>query len=140
MMMKIKDENYFDHDADIGIIGRGDSLEECFANAAQSTFALMADLSNVHPKTSIEIEFEESDIELAFVTWLNLLIAKAQADNLIFSVFQIHKDGNLWKGEAKGEVWRDDIERGIDVKGATLTMLSVKQVDDKWEGKCVVDV
>ena len=138
--MKIIDENYFDHDADIGIIGCGNSLEECFENAAMSTFALMGDLSNVHHKTSIKIEFEESDVELALVTWLNLLIAKAQADNLIFSIFQIHKTGNLWKGEAKGEIWRDDIERGIDVKGATLTMLSVKLVNGMWEAKCVVDV
>lgn len=36
-MMKIKDENYFDHDADIGIIGRGYSLEECFANESRGT-------------------------------------------------------------------------------------------------------
>src|SRR5262245_4639549 len=117
MTIRMPDENYFDHDADIGIIGRGNSLEESFVNAAKATFALMADLSNVHPMNSVKIEFEESDIELAFVTWLNLLIAKAQSENLIFSIFQLHKTGNLWKGEAKGEVWRDDIERGIEVKG-----------------------
>ena len=134
------DENYFDHDADIGIIGRGNSLEECFVGAAKAMFALMTDLSNVHPQIAVTIEFEESDVELAFVTWLNLLIAKAQADNLIFSTFQIHKNGDLWQGKALGEVWRDDIERGIDVKGATLTMLSVKQVNGMWEAGCVVDV
>lgn len=138
--MIITDENYFDHDADIGIIGRGNSLEESFVDAATAMFALMANLSEVHPKTSIKFEFEETDVELAFVTWLNSLIAKAQADNLLLSRFQIRKNGNLWRGEAQGEVWRDDIERGIEVKGATLTMLSVKQADGKWEAKCVVDV
>lgn len=136
----ISDANYFDHDADIGIIGRGDSLEHSFENAAEAMFALMGDLSGVHPKKTITIEFEESDIELAFVTWLNLLIAKAQADYLIFSKFKIKKNNDHWKGEAEGEIWRDDIEHGIDVKGATLTMLSVKQVGSLWEAKCVVDV
>ena len=139
-LMIITDENYFDHDADIGIIGRGHSLEESFVDAATAMFALMANLSEVHPKTSIKFEFEETDVELAFVTWLNSLIAKAQADNLLLSRFQIKKNGNLWHGEAQGEVWRDDIERGIEVKGATLTMLSVKQAEGKWEAKCVVDV
>lgn len=138
--MIITDENYFDHDADIGIIGRGNSLEESFVDAATAMFALMANLSEVHPKTSIKFEFEETDVELAFVTWLNSLIAKAQADNLLLSRFQIKKNSNLWRGEAQGVVWRDDIERGIEVKGATLTMLSVKQADGKWEAKCVVDV
>jgi len=31
------DEHYFDHDADIGIIGRGQTLEACFADAALAT-------------------------------------------------------------------------------------------------------
>lgn len=136
----LNSKNYFDHDADIGIIGRGNSLEECFVDAAKTLFALMADLSHIKPKELISFEFEEADIELAFVIWLNLLIAKAQVDNLIFSQFQLTKKNNIWKGKAKGEKWRDDIERGIDVKGATLTMLSVKQTNNTWEAKCVVDV
>jgi SHS2 domain-containing protein len=32
------------------------------------------------------------------------------------------------------------MERGVEVKGATLTMLSVKQVEAGWEARCVVDV
>ena len=134
------DESYFDHDADIGIIGRGNSLEESFTDAARAMFSLMTDLSHVHSNIAITFEFEETDMELALVTWLNSLLAKAQADNLIFSNFQIKRIDNFWHGAAQGEAWRDDIERGIDVKGATLTMLSVKQINHKWEAKCVVDV
>lgn len=136
----ITDENYFDHEADIGIIGRGHSLEESFEDAAKAMFSLMGDLSIIYPKKTVTFEFEENDVELAFVIWLNSLIAKAQADHILFSHFKIKKNGNWWHGEAQGEVWRDDIERGIDVKGATLTMLSVKQINNQWEAKCVVDV
>ncbi|MDE2366260.1 MAG: archease, partial [Betaproteobacteria bacterium] len=32
------------------------------------------------------------------------------------------------------------LERGVEVKGATLTMLSVKQAGAIWEARCVVDV
>ena len=136
----VKEDNYFDHDADIGIIGRGETIESCFANAASVTFSLMADLSNVHPLQIITFEFEEADIELAFVTWLNLLIAKAYEHNIIFCDFRLKHEGNLWKATVSGEKWRDDIERGIEVKGATLTMLSIKKVDHHWEARCVVDV
>jgi SHS2 domain-containing protein len=133
-------EKYFDHDADIGIIGHGHTLEESFVDAAKNMFAIMADLSKVKPTTSMTFEFEEEDEELAFVTWLNLLIAKAQTDNIILSRFQLKRKGHVWQAQAQGEVWRDDIERGTDVKGATLTMLSVKHINNTWEAKCVVDV
>lgn len=33
---------YFDHDADVGVIGRGQDIERAFENAAVATFALMA--------------------------------------------------------------------------------------------------
>lgn len=133
-------DNYFEHDADVGVIGYGKSMEACFADAARAMFALMADLSSVHPSHEINLEFEEEDIELAFVTWLNLLIAQAQANNLILAEFALKRTGLLWQGKARGEIWHAGIERGIEVKGATLTMLSVKQKDDLWQAKCVVDV
>ena len=46
----------------------------------------------------------------------------------------------LWRGGASGEPWRRDLERGTEVKGATLTMLEVKQERDGWRARCVVDV
>lgn len=133
-------DNYFEHDADVGIIGYGNSVEACFADAAKVMFALMADLSSVHLSDEIDVEFEEEDIELAFVTWLNLLIGHAQANNLILAEFRLKRIGSLWQGKARGEIWHAGIERGIEVKGATLTMLSVRQKDELWQAKCVVDV
>lgn len=138
--MMIEREHYFDHDADIGIIGYGNSLEACFGDAARAMFALMGDLAHVGRSEAITIEFEEADVELALVTWLNLLLAKAEADHLILSCFRISKDHHHWHGKAEGELWRDDMERGIDVKGATLTMLSVTEEVGEWEARCVVDV
>ncbi|QBS09530.1 archease [Legionella israelensis] len=138
--MMTSDNNYFDHDADIGIIGYGASVEECFIDAAEAMFALTAALSSVHGHSCVELEFKEKDLELAFVTWLNLLVAKSQAENLVFSRFELQRVNHLWKGRAWGERWRDGIARGIEVKGATLTMLSVKQKNKQWIAQCVVDV
>jgi protein archease len=44
------------------------------------------------------------------------------------------------RGSAEGEPWRAGLERGVEVKGATLTGLEVKQRDGIWEARCVVDV
>jgi len=134
------DNEYFEHDADIGVVGRGVTLEEAFESAASATFAVMADLSAVRPERSVTLDFEEADIEIALVRWLNLLLGLSHEQGLVFSRFWVERDGVHWRGGASGEPWRRDLERGVEVKGATLTMLEVKQGSDGWRARCVVDV
>ena len=106
--MSITDVNYFDHSADIGIIGRWKTIEEAFVNAAEVLFVIMVeDLLQVREEQSISIEFQENDPEIVLVTWLNLL---------------------------------NEIVRDTEVKGARLTMLSVKKEKGLWEARCVVDI
>ena len=45
-----------------------------------------------------------------------------------------------WHGSAWGEPWRPDMERGTQVKGATLTALQVARHGEGWEARCVVDL
>src|SRR5579872_26495 len=101
----IKKEKYFDHEADIGIIGTGESMEACFVDTARTMFSLMTDLSQVHLLQIITFEFEEADIELALVTWLNLLLAKAQEHHLVFSDFRLKRTDTHWHATASGEKW-----------------------------------
>jgi SHS2 domain-containing protein len=132
--------DYFDHDADIGIVGRGENLEAAFEAAARAVFAIMVDCGAVQPVEHVVFEFDESDPELALVTWLNRLLAEARSRGLVFGGFRVTRDGAHWQGEAWGEPWRPDLERGTEVKGATLTMLAVNQAAGGWEARCVVDV
>ena len=132
--------SYFDHDADIGIIGRGTSLEESFESAALAMFAIMADVEVLHGHELVEVTFNEEDNEYALIEWLNTLLALAHMKHLVLGRFELHKEGHSWRGKAWGDKWRKDLERGTEVKGATLTMLSVQKKEDHWEAQCVVDV
>jgi len=132
--------DYFDHDADTGVIGRGTTLQEAFVHAAEATFALMCDPLVVVPREKIELEFDEDDVELALVTWLNGLLARAGERGLALGRFELHKEVNHWRGIAWGEPWRAEMERGTQVKGATLTALSVMPQGEGWEARCVVDL
>jgi SHS2 domain-containing protein len=96
---------YFDHDADTGVIGRGATLAEAFVQAAEATFALMCDTDTVQPTERIDVEFTEADPELALVTWLNLLLAHANAQGLALGRFALAQDGDRWRGSARGERW-----------------------------------
>jgi SHS2 domain-containing protein len=132
--------DYFDHEADIGIIGRGKTVADAFVAAAKAVFAYMADLNQIKLLDTVSIQFTETDIELALVEWLNLLIGEARKNGMVFSGFSLTQQGDHWIGQASGEPWREDLERGTEVKGATLTMLSVKQYPQFYEARCVVDV
>lgn len=131
---------YFEHDADMGIVGRGTRIEEAFENAARAVFAMMTGPDKVDLRESVAIEFEEADVELALVTWLNLLLGEARSRALVFGRFHLRRAGARWSGTAEGEPWRAGLERGVEVKGATLTGLAVTQRDGIWEARCVVDV
>ena len=131
---------YFDHDADTGVIGCGETVAEAFVQAAEATFALMCDTDAVQPVERVDLEFTEADTELALVTWLNLLLAHANARGLALGRFALARDGDCWRGSARGERWHPGLERGTQVKGATLTALKVARSGDGWEARCVVDL
>lgn len=130
----------FPHDADVGVVGRGATVEDALAAAAEATFAVMVDPAAVRPLQAVRVSFEETDPELALVTWLNACLGEARAAGLALGRFSLRREGSRWTGEAWGEPWREDLPRGTEVKGATLTQLSVAPADSGWEARCVVDV
>lgn len=131
---------YFEHDADIGVIGRGPTLENALVAAAAATFAIMVHPAQVRPLARVLVDFEESDPEYALVRWLNELLAEARMHGFALARFRLARTGDHWRGEALGEPWRDDFVRGTEVKGATLTGLAVSEIAGGWEARCVVDV
>ena len=51
--MPAQTSSYFEHDADIGIIGRGNTLEQAFETAAQAVFGIVSSRSRfTHPLCS----------------------------------------------------------------------------------------
>jgi SHS2 domain-containing protein len=132
----------FDHGADIGVLGEGRTIEEAFAGGARAMFSVMVDLDGVRPAVAVEISCAASDRELLLVRWLNALVAEADVRGTVFCEFDLSiSDGRL-SGTARGE--RFDPARhkgGVEVKGATLTELSVAQAaGGGWRAQTVVDV
>jgi SHS2 domain-containing protein len=131
---------YFEHGADIGVVGRGATVEEAFERAAAATFAIMVEPAAVRPLQSVAVEFDEDDVEFALVRWLNALLAAARERGLALCRFVLSRRGRRWHGTADGEPWREAHARGTEVKGATLTALAVRRDGQGWQARCVVDV
>ncbi len=133
---------HFSHEADMGVRGTGRSLAEAFEQGAVALCAVITDPEKVEPAESIPIELEAPDPELLFVDWLNCLVYEMAVRHMLFSRFSVGIDDGKLKATAWGE--KADKHRhqpAVEVKGATLTELTVKRMDNgMWTAQCVVDV
>ncbi len=135
------DYETFEHEADIGIRGFGDSMEEAFENVARALYSVMVNVNKVTPKDKKVITIAAADRELLLIEWLNALLSVSDIDRMVFSKFEVKIIGASLTGVAWGEALdRDRHEAHVEVKGATFHMLSVREQDGRFVAQCVVDV
>ncbi len=134
----------FEHGADIGVRGRGSTLEEAFASGARAMFSIVLESPpSSPPSCSVPVSCTSFDMEALFVAWLNELLAKADMERAVFWEFAIEIDPVEFAVQGSASGWRlDDIEAelGVEVKGATFTLAKVEHMDGEWVAQCVVDV
>ncbi|MBI2846403.1 MAG: archease [Chloroflexi bacterium] len=124
------DFEVIEHTADVGILARGTTLKEAFANAARGLFSIIVDLDSVEERERKEVEVPgQVDEEMLLVEWLNSLIYLFDVENLLFKRCNILELGEKGlKAECFGE--RVDPSRHIlktGVKAATYHMLRVEK-------------
>jgi tRNA nucleotidyltransferase (CCA-adding enzyme) len=133
---------HFEHEADMGIRGIGDSKAEAFEQAAIALTAVITSPENVRAVHQVHITCEAPDDELLFVEWLNALIYEMSTRNMIFGRFRV----TLLPGRIDAHVWGEsvDVKRhqpAVEIKGATYTALAVRETPQGgWMAQCVVDV
>lgn len=131
----------FEHEADIGIRGFGETVEEAFVHTAMALYSVMVDLARVDQLVRKEVTVDAVDREMLLVEWLNGLLALSDIERLMFSRFQVVIEGDRLRGVAWGEpLDRVKHNAHVEVKGATYHMLSVKQLNGMYCAQCVVDV
>jgi SHS2 domain-containing protein len=137
--------DFFEHEADVGIVGVGRSVEEAFEEGAKAMFHVMADIQKVEPRHRTRIEVEAPDEEALFVEWLNALLAQKDIEDMCYSDFKVRiqrSDDNLvLVGVAVGE--RSNPQKHhfkTEVKAATYGQLRVEESKGEYRAQCVVDV
>lgn len=135
----------FEHKADIGIRGKGKSLEEAFCECAKALFSVIVDLDSVNEESVNEFELEAENREELLVGFLSELLYLHDAEEMIYNRFDLYiiKEGEklVLKGKAFGE--KIDLKKhGIkrEVKAATYHQLKVEESSWNWIAQCVVDV
>jgi SHS2 domain-containing protein len=133
---------HFSHGSDIGVRGFGPSIEQSFEQAAVALTAIVADVSKIKERETVEVRCDAPDLELLFVNWLNKIIYEMAVRTMLFKKFRVVTSGCSLTGTLVGE--KVDPERhqvAVEAKGATVTELRVHRgQDDQWLAQCVVDV
>jgi SHS2 domain-containing protein len=133
---------HFSHQADVGLRGRGRSIEEAFEQAAIALTAVLTDPERVNSREPVEIHAEAPDHELLLVDWLNAIVFQMATRRMIFGRFEVSLQGGTLQARAWGEPLDPGRHRpAVEVKGATYTELAVRrEATGGWLAQCVVDV
>jgi SHS2 domain-containing protein len=132
---------HFPHDADVGIRGRGSTLEEAFEQAALALTGIVTDVE-IENRTLVEVECDAEDVEILLVEWLNTIIYEMAVRNMIFGAFKVTIDDL----HLRGTMWGEPLDQtkhapACEPKGATYTALRIAQEPDgTWSAGCIIDV
>lgn len=132
----------FDHTADAGIVAYGVNMRQLFTNAAMGLFNLVADTSSIEHKLERQVEIQDSDSENLLVAWLNELIYLFDAEQLLFSDFEIESlSGNCLKATCFGEKFDPAKHRlKTGVKAATYHMLKITTDSNGYRTRIIFDI
>ena len=139
-----------EHTAEAGIIARGVTLAEAFANAAEGMYALMLELDGIEEREERTVELDDEGLEGLLVAWLLELLFLTETDQLVFRRFAVDElseprlpDG---QGRLRGRAWgeRFDPERhrtnNVMVKAVTHHMLEIGREDGGYRVQVLFDI
>ena len=140
----MKEFEFIEHTADIGVRVFGATKEELFSNAASALFSLITDY---HPKPLKEkkIRLAADNLEDLFVAWLSELISQLFADRFLSSSYDISFEeggGEIsLNGVILGEPF-DPFERKIktEIKAATYHNLKIEKTEEGYATEVIFDV
>ncbi len=134
-----------DHTADVGILAKGKSLEEVFANTAKGMFEIIATKDNIEEREVREISVEGDDLIYVYKKWLEELLYLFETEGLIFSKFEveIEKNGDLYKIKSKayGEKFNPKKHgSGPEIKAVTYHMMDIWKENETYYGQVIFDI
>ena len=137
----MKNFEYFDVTADIGLIAYGNNLNEAFENAGLAIFNIISDTKDIEPVREISFEITSEDEVSLLYDYLEELLFYHEIEFMLFSEFHVKIDENLHlKATIKGEEinW-DKHDRKTEIKAITYHQMSVSKTDHV-ELRAIVDL
>lgn len=132
-----------EHTSEAGIIARGATLAEAFANAAEGMYTLMLELDGVAERERRGVELEDETHEGLLVDWLLELLFLTETEGLVFRRFAVDE---LSERRLRARAWgeRFDGERhrshNVMVKAVTHHLLEIEREDGGYRVQVLFDI
>ena len=131
--------------ADLAFEVRGESLEDVFRGATQALLETMANPATVLGGWERVIEQSNEDESALLFDWLSEVVYWKDAVGVVFreAPLTLARDGEVLRLQARligAPVDRFSQELRNDVKGVTKHLYELKQTDDRWKVRVVLDV
>ena len=132
--------------ADAAVKSYGKTLSELFENSALGLFSLMTgNTEDFNRHLSVEIELDNSDVEMLLYDFLNEFLFYRDAHSLLLfpETVNVKKKGDIWilsavMGSEKMEAREAPLE--TDVKAVTLHKFSITGRPGEYESLVVYDL
>ena len=133
---------HFEHEADMGVRGCANTVDQAFEQAALAMTGIITDPGNIDAVDCIDVECVAPDYEVLLVDWLNEVIYQMAIRKMLFVRYQVSISDYCLKARLCGETAnREKHKPAVEIKGATFTELKVNQTkNSEWVAQCVVDV
>jgi SHS2 domain-containing protein len=137
--------DYPEHTSDVYVQAYGSSLEEAFENAALGLTGVMTDVSLIRPEQTVEEIVEAEDVQMLLYKWLEAILVRLDAEQMVFSVFKVRiedKDGKyVLKAVMKGEKFKPGYHTsGTHVKAVTLHDMEIEESLGRARVKVLLDI
>lgn len=132
-----------DHTADIYLVAYGATKAEAYANAAYGLFCQIAEVEELTPTQTVEVEVSGTDPENLLVEWLSEFLFQMEVEERIFTDAEVAEisDTHL-RGRAQAlplaEVPPEAL--GTPVKAVTYHRLRIQEREGRWEIHVVLDL
>ncbi len=139
----MKTYEIFDHTADVGIIVRGDSLEELFEKAAYGMFDIILNADKIEPAGKYKVKLSSPTLNDLFVDWLSELLYVFSTELFVMGKFdvKIKEDKNGYHLEAI--CWGEPYKRrkhGIKTEIKAVTYHELIVDPEKGYAKVLFDI
>ncbi len=133
----------FEHTSEAGIIARGATLAEAFANTAEGMYSLILELDGIEERVERKVALEGASHETLLVDWLLELVFLTETKGLVFRRFAVEELSEMrLRARAWGE--RFDPERhrshNVMVKAVTYHLLQIEREDGGYRLQVLFDI
>ncbi len=138
----MKQFEYIEHTADLGIKVYGSTIKELFENAAVAFFEIFSEPGMIKPVLKRRIVVEKKGYEQLLVQWLGEFLYLFEVENLLFKECSIESlDENHLEAIVFGEEFdpgRHEIKNII--KAVTYHQLCIREKDGLYQTVIIFDI